>query len=157
MAKGPQWFKFTAMEKQDENGDVVLAEHRGEPIFLRQRFYDADGEQLLAAAQIPSEGVPQEALNSLIETLTIVELSPTLLIGPNITLARLEPLSEVESRRKEQEYARERHDPSPELTAEAKMQILRGWLDKRRFLNKPLCEADVLRAIEQIEQTGAPE
>jgi len=100
-----QWYKVTAYQNKDK-----VAEHGEAPAFLRQRFFDEHGEQLLVAIRMDSEGLPAQAIRTIVEAVTLTELSPTLLFGPHADLVRLEPLSEVESRRKETEYLRALRD-----------------------------------------------
>jgi hypothetical protein len=98
-----RWYKITGY--RDDN---KIAEHNGEDVHLRQRFYDEDGEQLLTAVRIVSEGLPPKAIQSVMEMLTLAELSPTMILGPHTDLVRLKPLGDVQSRRMEAEYEKAR-------------------------------------------------
>jgi hypothetical protein len=112
------WYRVTAF-KNDEK----IAEQAGKHAYLRQRFFDENGEQLLVAIRLEAEGIPQSGLRALVEAVTLTELSPTILFGPHADLVRLEALSDVESRREEAEYQRalrEASEPPAEPPADGK-------------------------------------
>jgi len=93
------WYKLSAYR---EGG--VVAEYDGHGVYLRQRFFDSEGEQILVVCTMPDEGMPKQAIQHVLETLTLAELSPTVILGPNVDMLRLEKMTSTMSTAMEAEY-----------------------------------------------------
>lgn len=99
------WYRLVAMEQQEQ-----IAEQEGNPVHLCQRFYDEEGNHLLSAARIEADNVPPQAIRGLSRALELVELAPTIIIGPHVKLVKLEAMSDVESRRMDDQLERARRE-----------------------------------------------
>lgn len=96
-----RWFKVAAIEK-----GAKIADHGKDEFYVVQRFYDESGERMLTAVKTDAEGIPTAAMRRISQALELAELAPTLVLGPHTDFVRLVELSEIESRRHEDERLR---------------------------------------------------
>ena len=95
----------------------VIAEQDGNPVHLCQRFYDEHGEHLLSAAKVAADNVPPQAIRGLSRALELAELAPTVIIGPHCDMIRLVAMSDVESRRMDDQLERARRERDEAMEA----------------------------------------
>lgn len=106
------WYRLVALKDGDQ-----IAEQEGTPVHLCQRYYDEEGNHLLSAARINADNVPPQAIRSLSKALELAELAPTIVVGPNCSLLKLEAMSDVESRRMDDELERARRERDEAVAA----------------------------------------
>ena len=92
-----QWYKVTDAVIGDESREMGQA--NGRPVVLRANLRDQNGQPVLMVVSCPMEDVPFPALDGLRRALTAQNLTPILMVPPEVRFLRLEPVSDVEMRR----------------------------------------------------------
>lgn len=100
-----KWYKVVSVE-----GNEPVAEQDDKPINVCTRYYDKEGNHLLTGVKFEAENVPPQAIRALSQALELAELAPCLIFGPHVTHVKFEELSDVDSRRLDDEYERRRRE-----------------------------------------------
>jgi hypothetical protein len=128
-----QWFKMTELI-DTEHRLVDLGGEPGEgqppprPVYSAGRYFDADGELMLVAAQVDMSGMPFSILNQARQVLQAQALAPVLMVPPELRMMRFKPISNREAERVKARLKQQRME-AQRLTDEVRAEIKRGGSD----------------------------
>ena len=129
-----RWFKLTELV-DTEHRLVDLGGEPGEgqppprPVYSAGRYFDADGELMLVAAQVDMSGMPFAILNQARQVIQAQNLAPVLMVPPELRMMRFKPISNREAERVKARLKLQREE-AQRVANKVKAEIERGGPDE---------------------------
>lgn len=95
--KDGQWYSVEKAVVDSERTE--MGEVNGQKGVLRANIYDKNGDPLLMVIEIPMDGIPIQMLEQFRQALTVQNLTPIMLIPPQVKCLQLKAMSDVQVRR----------------------------------------------------------
>lgn len=119
--KDGQWYEIDRAVVGDN--DQPMGELNGRKAVLRANVYDKEGNPLLMVVEVEMDGTPIHTLEQFRRVLTMQNLTPVLMVPPQVRFLRLKKLSDVETRRMLQEN-KSTDDKPPQMPPPAERRII---------------------------------
>ena len=94
--KDGQWYAVEQAVLDEER--VEMGEIGGSTAILRANLYDKNGTPVLIVVEIPMDGLPVQILEQFRQALTVQQLTPVMMVPPQVRFMQLRPVTNAEIR-----------------------------------------------------------